>query len=147
MKISRIETFVLGSRRMLVKISTDDGAFGWGEPVLEGYVLAVRGAIARMSEQLIGRDPRQTSRLWQLMSRGGFYRDGAVLGSAVAGLDQALWDLKGRALGAGVHELLGGPCRDRVRVYAHANTMPTPMPTPRAGPETPSWPGGWSTPD
>ena len=121
MKISRIETFVLGSRRMLVKISTDDGAFGWGEPVLEGYVLAVRGAIGRMSEQLIGCDPRQISRLWQLMARGGFYRDGAVLGSAVAGLDQALWDLKGRALGVGVHELLGGPCRDRVRVYAHSN--------------------------
>lgn len=122
MKITGVETFVLSSRRMLVKISTDEGVAGWGEPVLEGWVLAVRGAVERMAEHLLGRDPRQITRLWQLMARGGFYRDGAVLASAVAGLDQALWDLTGRWHDTPIHELLGGPCRDRVRVYSHANT-------------------------
>lgn len=121
MKITGVETFVLSTRRMLVKVSTDEGVSGWGEPVLEGWVLAVRGAIERMSEHLLGRDPRQITRLWQLMARGGFYRDGAVLASAVAGLDQALWDLTGHWYDTPIHELLGGPCRDRVRVYSHAN--------------------------
>jgi len=122
MRITQIETFVLSNRRALVKVSTDEGVSGWGEPVLENWARSTVAAVARMSEHLIGQDPLQISRLWQILSRGGFYRGGPVLSSAVAGLDQALWDIKGRWHGVPVHELLGGPCRDKVRVYAHANT-------------------------
>ncbi len=121
MRITAVETFVLGDRSALVKISTDDGLCGWGEPVLEGWAATTVAAVERMSRLVIGEDPRAVTRLWQTLSRCGFYRGGPVLGSAVAGLDQALWDLKGRALGAPVHELLGGPVRDRVRMYTHAN--------------------------
>lgn len=122
MVITEIETFVLSNRRAMVKVSTDDGIVGWGEPVLENWARATAAAVARLSEHLIGMDPRHTTRLWQVMWRGGFYRGGPIIGSAVAGLDQAMWDIKGRALGAPVHELLGGPTRDWVRVYSHANT-------------------------
>lgn len=121
MRISHIETFVLGNRSMLVKISTSDGHVGWGEPILENWARAVEGAVLRLAERLIGADPRRVTALWQVLARGGFYRGGAVLASAVAGLDQALWDLKARALGVPIHEMLGGPVRDRLRVYGHAN--------------------------
>jgi galactonate dehydratase len=122
MRITQIETFVLSNRRALVKISTDKGISGWGEPVLENWARTTVAAVERMSQYLIGGDPRQITRLWQVLTRGGFYRGGPILASAVAGLDQALWDIKGRALGAPVHEFLGGAVRDRVRVYTHANT-------------------------
>ncbi|BDZ49394.1 galactonate dehydratase [Frondihabitans sucicola] len=122
MRITAVETFVLGNRRVLVKVSTDAGIAGWGEPTLEGWALTARAAVERMAEFLIGQDPRRITRLWQVLSRGGFYRGGPVFASAVAGLDQALWDILGKHLGAPVHELLGGAVRDRVRVYAHANT-------------------------
>lgn len=119
MKIVDLETFVLSNRRVLVKISTDEGASGWGEPVLENWAVPTAAAVDRMREYLIGQDPLQITRLWQVIARGGFYRGGAVLHSAVAGVDQALWDIKGRWYGAPVHELLGGAVRDRVRMYAH----------------------------
>jgi galactonate dehydratase len=122
MRITSVETFVISNRQVLVKVDTDAGIAGWGEPVLENWALATVAAVDRLAEHLIGEDPRATTRLWQVMWRGGFYRGGPVLGSAVAGLDQALWDIKGRALGAPIHELLGGPTRDVARVYAHANT-------------------------
>lgn len=117
-----METFVLDNRHALVKISTDEGVAGWGEHTLENWAHTVAAAVHRMSEHLIGADPLQITRLWQTLARGGYYRGGPVLSSAVAGLDQALWDIKGRWLGVGVHELLGGAVRDVARVYAHANS-------------------------
>lgn len=119
MKITDVETFVFDNRRALVKISTDEGISGWGEPVLENWVRTVEAAVLRMREHLIGADPRNITRLWNVLARAGFYRGGAVISSALAGIDHALWDIKGRALGVPVHELLGGATRDRVRVYAH----------------------------
>jgi galactonate dehydratase len=124
MRIAAVETFVLSNRRALVRIETDGGLVGWGEPVLENWALSVIAAVERMAEHLLGADPRRITHLWQVLGRGGFYRGGAVLQSALSGIDQALWDLRGRALGAPVHELLGGACRDEVRVYAHANAGP-----------------------
>lgn len=121
MRVTRVETFVLSNRRALVRVETDAGIVGWGEPVLENWARTSAAAVERMAEYLVGRDPRQITRHWQVLARGGFYRGGPVLNSAVAGLDQALWDIKARALGVPVHELLGGPVRDSVRVYAHAN--------------------------
>ncbi len=119
MKIVDVETFVLNNRRMLVKVSTDEGVAGWGEPILENWALTCEQAVLRMRELLVGQDPLQITRLWQILARGGFYRGGPIFGSAVAGLDQALWDLKGRWLGVPIHDLLGGTVRDRMRVYAH----------------------------
>jgi galactonate dehydratase len=121
MKITNIETFVLSNRHALVKVSTDEGVAGWGEHTLENWAHTVTAAVERMSEHLIGADPLPVTRLWQTLARGGYYRGGPVLSSAVAGLDQALWDIKGRWLDAPVHELLGGPTRARARAYAHAN--------------------------
>lgn len=121
-RITEIETFALSNRRSLVRIATDEGVVGWGDPTLENWVGASLAAVARMADYLIGEDPLQITRHWQVLARGGFYRGGPVLGSALAGIDQALWDIAGRWHGAPVHQLLGGPCRDEIRAYAHANT-------------------------
>lgn len=122
MRITAVETFVLTNRRLLVKISTDAGITGWGEPTLEGWVRPAAATVEQMAEYLIGQDPRRITHHGQVLSRGGFYRGGAVVSSAIAGIDQALWDILGRSLNAPVHELLGGAVRDSVRLYAHANT-------------------------
>jgi galactonate dehydratase len=117
MLISRIETFLVAPRWLFVRIETDDGLVGWGEASLEGNSDAVRTVIAQHAEYLIGRDASTIEDHWQVMTRGGFYRGGAVFASAVSGIDQALWDLAGKALGVPVHHLLGGAVRDRIRVY------------------------------
>jgi galactonate dehydratase len=119
-RITTVETFVLGERQLLVRIGTDEGVTGWGDASLEHRPGTVVAAIREMSGLLLGQDPLPVTAHWQRLTRGGFYRGGGVLSSAVAGLDQALWDLRGHWYGRPVHELLGGPCRDRVRVYAHA---------------------------
>ncbi|HEU5474441.1 MAG TPA: galactonate dehydratase [Actinophytocola sp.] len=119
MRITTVETFVLGERQLLVRIGTDEGLAGWGDATLEHRPGTVAAAVRELSGQLLGADPTPVTAHWQMLSRGGFYRGGPVLSSAVAGLDQALWDLRGRYLGAPVHVLLGGPCRDRVRLYTH----------------------------
>ena len=118
MKIVRIETFLVPPRWLFCRIEADDGTVGWGEPVVEGRAEVVRAAVDVLAEYLIGQDPLRIQDHWQVLSKGGFYRDGPVLGSAVAGIDQALWDIAGKAYDAPVHALLGGPVRDRVRVYA-----------------------------
>ena len=117
MKITRIETFAVPPRWVFCRIETDEGVVGWGEPVVEGRSETVRAAVAELSDLLIGRDPRRIEQHWQVMTKAGFYRGGPVLSSAVAGLDQALWDILGKSLGVPVHQLLGGHVRDRVRVY------------------------------
>ncbi|WP_424213940.1 galactonate dehydratase [Streptomyces sp. BI20] len=118
MKITRIETFMAPPRWMFVRVETDEGVVGWGEPVVEGRAEPVRAAVEVLSEYLIGQDPDRIEDHWQIMTKGGFYRGGPVLSSAVAGLDQALWDIKGKAAGLPVHQLLGGPVRDSIRAYA-----------------------------
>ncbi len=120
MRITTVETFILDERQVLVRIGTDEGVVGWGDATLEHRPGGVTATIRELSGDLIGADPLPVTSLWDRMSRGGFYRGGAVLSSAVAGLDQALWDLRGRWFGQPIHVLLGGPCRDRVRMYTHA---------------------------
>ncbi|MFD6563239.1 galactonate dehydratase [Micromonospora profundi] len=118
MKIERIETFLVAPRWLFCRVETDDGLVGWGEPVVEGRAEVVRSAVEVLSEYLIGEDPLRIEQHWQVLTKGGFYRGGPILSSAVAGLDQALWDIAGQAYGAPVHALLGGPVRDRVRIYS-----------------------------
>ncbi|MGI5525245.1 galactonate dehydratase [Micromonospora sp. CA-259024] len=118
MKIERIETFLVAPRWLFCRVETDDGLVGWGEPVVEGRAEVVRSAVEVLSEYLIGADPLRIEQHWQVLTKGGFYRGGPILSSAVAGLDQALWDIAGQAYGAPVHALLGGPVRDRVRIYS-----------------------------
>ncbi|MEU5961084.1 galactonate dehydratase [Micromonospora parva] len=118
MKIERIETFLVAPRWLFCRVETDDGLVGWGEPVVEGRAEVVRSAVEVLSEYLIGADPLRVEQHWQVLTKGGFYRGGPILSSAVAGLDQALWDIAGQAYGAPVHALLGGPVRDRVRIYS-----------------------------
>ena len=118
MKVARVETFLVPPRWLFLRVETDDGLVGWGEPVVESRAEVVEAAVHVLAEQLLGSDPLRIEDHWQVLTRGGFYRGGPVLSSAVAGIDQALWDIAGKARGAPVHELLGGPVRDRVRVYA-----------------------------
>ncbi len=117
MKIARIETFMVPPRWLFLRIETDDGLVGWGEPVVEGRAATVRAAVEELSANLIGRDPRRIEDIWQELSRAGFYRGGPVFSSAIAGIDQALWDIAGKRLDVPVHELLGGAVRDEARVY------------------------------
>ncbi|RCG27535.1 galactonate dehydratase [Streptomyces diacarni] len=118
MRITRVETFAVPPRWLFCRIETDSGLVGWGEPVIEGRAQTVRTAVGELAEQfLIGADPLRIEDHWQLMTKGSFYRGGPVLSSAVAGLDQALWDLAGKAYEAPAHQLLGGPVRERVRAY------------------------------
>jgi len=117
MKITRVETFLAPPRWLFCRIETDDGVVGWGEPVAEGSAEVVRACVHQLGELLIGKDPLAIEDHWQVMTRSTFYRGGVVLASAVSGLDQALWDIAGKARNAPVHELLGGPVRDKVRIY------------------------------
>jgi galactonate dehydratase len=117
MKIARIETFQVPPRWLFVRVETDSGLTGWGEPVVEGRADVVRSAVDVCAEYLIGKDPFRIEDHWNVLSKAGFYRGGPILSSAVAGLDQALWDIAGKALGVPIHQMLGGFVRDRVRVY------------------------------
>ncbi|MFC4223300.1 galactonate dehydratase [Lysinibacter cavernae] len=117
MIISRIETFRVAPRWLFVRIETDTGLIGWGEASLEGHTDAVRATVTQFAEYLLGTDPQRIEDHWQVLTKGGFYRGGPVLASAVSGIDQALWDLLGKALNVPVHVLLGGAVRDRIRVY------------------------------
>jgi galactonate dehydratase len=118
MKITRIETFHVPPRWLFVRVEADNGAYGWGEASLEGHAEAVDGAFEAFRDRFVGHDPRRIEDIWQVGYRGGFYRGGPVLMSALAGLDQALWDLKGRHYGLPAWEMLGGKVRERIRAYA-----------------------------
>ncbi len=118
MKISALELFTVPPRWLFLKVSTDDGFVGWGEPIVEGQAGTVRGAVEDMADYLLGRDPRQIEDIWQTLFRARFYRGGPVMMSAIAGVNQALWDIKGKVHGLPIYELLGGKVRDRVQIYA-----------------------------
>src|SRR4051794_11859335 len=123
MKITAIKTLVVNARMrnwVFVKVETDQaGLHGWGEATLEWHTKGVAGTVEDLSVLLIGQDPRRVEHLWQIMHRQYFWRGGITNMSAMSGIDQALWDIKGKELGRPVCELLGGPVRDRLRLYDH----------------------------
>lgn len=118
MKITKLELFKVPPRWLFLKISTDEGYEGWGEPIVEGRADTVKTAVEELSSYLIGANPNKIEDIWQVLYRSGFYRGGPVLTSAISGVEQALWDIKGKYYNAPVYELLGGACRDRIRVYS-----------------------------
>lgn len=117
-RIAKMDLFTVPPRWVFLRITADDGLEGWGEPIVEGHAKAVRAAVEEMGGYLIGQDADRIEDHWQALYRGGFYRGGPVLMSAIAGIDQALWDMKARRLGLPVYEMLGGLVRDRVQVYS-----------------------------
>jgi galactonate dehydratase len=117
MKIKSIELFKVPPRWLFLKVMTDDGLVGWGEPVVEGRADTVKAAVEELSSYIIGQDPMRIEDLWQVMYRGGFYRGGPILTSAISGIEQALWDIKGKFYNAPVYDLMGGASRDKIRVY------------------------------
>lgn len=122
LKITKLETFLVQPRWLFLKVHTNAGIVGLGEPVVEGRAETVQAAVREIEPYLVGKDPRQVAHHWQAIYRHAFYRGGPVLTSALSGIDMALWDIKGKALGVPVYELLGGPTRSKVRVYAHVKT-------------------------
>ncbi|WP_214228348.1 galactonate dehydratase [Pedobacter sp. B4-66] len=118
MKIRSYELFQVPPRWLFLKIETDEGIVGWGEPVIEGKAATVKAAVDELMEYLIGKDPMNIEDHWNVMYRAGFYRGGPILMSAIAGIDQALWDIKGKFYNAPVHQLLGGKARDKMKVYS-----------------------------
>ena len=125
MKVTDIKTSFMGVERqswLFVKIETDEGVYGWGEGSLEGQERAVAEAVHAMGRRLIGQDPTCIEKHWQVLYRHGFWRGGVVLNSALSAIDQALWDITGKAYGVPVYKLLGGPVRDKIRAYTHAHT-------------------------
>ena len=122
LKITKLETILVKPRWLFLKIHTNEGIIGLGEPIVEGRALTCKTAIEEIAPYLVGKDPRQVVHHWQAIYRHAFYRGGPVLTSALSGIDQALWDIKGKALGVPVYELLGGPTRNKVQVYAHGGT-------------------------
>lgn len=120
-KITKLETFLVKPRWIFLKIHTDAGVVGLGEPLLEGRALTIQAAIKEIEPYLIGKDPRHVVHHWQAIYRHAFYKGGPILTSALSGIDQALWDIKGKLLNLSVYELFGGPTRDRVRIYGRAS--------------------------
>ncbi len=118
MKITAVHSYFVRPRWGFVEIITDSGLTGWGEAVLEGHAKAVLACVDEMSDYLIGTDPSAIEGIWETLYRAGFYRGGGVLMSAISGIDQALWDIKGKAFNAPAYELMGGKCRDKMKVYS-----------------------------
>jgi galactonate dehydratase len=117
MKITNLELFTVPPRWLFLKISTDEGLYGWGEPIVEGRAHTTRAAVEELKDYLIGKDPMRIEDHFQVLYRGGFYRGGPVLMSAISGIEQALWDIKGKYYNAPVYDLLGGAVRDKIRTY------------------------------
>lgn len=118
MKITGYKLYQVPPRWLFLKIETDEGIVGWGEPVIEGRASTVKAAVDELMENLIGKDPERIEDHWNMMYRSGFYRGGPILMSAIAGIDQALWDIKGKFHNTSIHNLLGGACRDSIKVYS-----------------------------
>ena len=118
MKITAVNTYFVRPRWGFVEIETDSGYTGWGEAVLEGHAAAVLSCVQEYKDYLIGQDPANIEDIWSTIYRAGFYRGGGVLMSAISGIDQALWDIKGKVFDAPVYQLMGGKCRDKMKVYS-----------------------------
>ncbi len=119
-KVTKIESFVLKNSWVFVKISTDAGVTGWGEMLKDDAKACAAGAL-EVGNYLIGQDPCRVVYHWQAIHRGAFYRGGPIKTAISSGIDQALWDIKGKVYGVPVYKLMGGPTRDRVRVYGTLN--------------------------
>ena len=117
LRIEKIELFKVPPRWLFLKITTKSGIFGWGEPVIEGRASTVEACVNELSKYIIGRSANDIEDIWQVLYRGGFYRGGPILMSAISGIDQALWDIKGKHLGVPVYDLLGGPVREKMKMY------------------------------
>lgn len=113
MKIKALKLFTVKPRWLFLKVETDDGITSWGEPIIEGRAATVKAAVEELGYYLIGKNPLQIEDHWQVLYRGGFYRGGPELMGAIPGVDQALWDIKGKYYSAPVYELLGGSCCDK----------------------------------
>lgn len=118
MKITSYELFPVPPRWLFLRLDTDAGIAGWGEPVIEGRAATVRTAVGELMEYLVGKNPLNIEDHWNVLYRGGFYRGGPILMSAMSGIDQALWDIKGKHHNAPIHQLMGGKARDSIRVYS-----------------------------
>lgn len=118
MKITKVNTYLVRPRWGFVEIETDEGITGWGEAVLEGHAGTVLRCVEEMKEYLLQADPSRIEDIWTTLYRAGFYRGGGIMMSAISGIDQALWDIKGKVFRAPVYELMGGACRDKMRVYS-----------------------------
>lgn len=118
MKIKNIETFLVPPRWLFLKVTTESGIVGWGEPVIEGKAATVRACVHEMEDYIIGENAMNIEDMWQKLYRAGFYRGGPIMMSAISGIDQALWDIKGKYLGVPVHQLLGGSVRNKIKVYS-----------------------------
>ena len=119
MRITRLETLFVKPRWLFLKMYTDEGLVGLGEPIVEGRARTVAAAVHEIERYLIGKDPRRIEHHWQAIYRGAFYRGGPVLTSALSGIEHAMWDITGKWLGVPIYQLLGGAVRDRIRVYRH----------------------------
>lgn len=119
MKITRLEVLKVRPRWMFLKMYTDTDLVGLGEPVLEGHCTSVEAVLKEFEEYLIGKDPMQIEHHVQALYRGGFYRGGPLMLSAISGVEQAMWDIKGKFYHCPVYEMLGGACRDKIRMYTH----------------------------
>ena len=115
--IEKLELFKVPPRWLFLKITTVGGIVGWGEPVVEGKVDTVMACVKELSVLVVGKPSSEIEDIWQVLYRGGFYRGGPILMSALAGIDQALWDIKGKVLGVPIYEMLGGPVRKKMLVY------------------------------
>jgi galactonate dehydratase len=117
MKITKMTPYLVPPRWLFLKIDTDEGISGWGEPVIEGKAGTVAACVREMEEYLLGKDPGNIEDIWQMLYRGAFYRGGPIISSAISGIEQAIWDIKGKYYGLPVYEFLGGACRKNIRVY------------------------------
>jgi galactonate dehydratase len=118
MKIISYRLYQVPPRWLFLKIETDEGITGWGEPIIEGKAATVKAAVEELMENLVGKDPMHIEDHWNTMYRGGFYRGGPILMSAISGIDQALWDIKGKFFNAPIYQLMGGKARDSIKVYS-----------------------------
>jgi len=129
MKITEVKTILVGSTStrekwknwVFVKIDTNEGIVGVGEATVEGKEKTVATAVEELARYLVGKDPFQIEQHWQTMYRSAFWRGGIILNSAISGVEQALWDIVGKKLDTPVYNLLGGPCRNKIRVYTHVS--------------------------
>jgi galactonate dehydratase len=117
MKITDMILYKVKPRWLFLKIETDEGITGWGEPIVEGRVDTVKTAVEEYKRYLVGKDPLKIEDHWQVMYRSSFYRGGPVMMSAISGIDQALWDIKGKYHNMPIYEMLGGACHDRIKIY------------------------------
>lgn len=118
MKTTGFTLYKVPPRWLFLKVDTDAGVFGWGEPIVEGRADTVAAAVRELADYLIGKDPLRIEDHWQVLYRGGFYRGGPILMSAISGIEQALWDIKGKWFQIPVYQMLGGAARDKIRIYS-----------------------------